>query len=53
VPFLKALHAQHLRGEVPDLRVSPQQYARTRLTYQATNVRDEKMVREAGGEGPE
>lgn len=53
VPFLKALHAQHLRGEVPDLRVSPQQYARTRLTYQATNVRDEKMLREAGGEGPE
>lgn len=53
VPFLKALHAQHLRGEVPDLRVSPQQYARTRLTYQATNVRDEKMVRQAGGEGAE
>lgn len=53
VPFLKALHAQHLRGEVPDLRISPQQYARTRLTYQATNVRDEKMVRQAGGEGAE
>lgn len=39
VPFLKHLHAQHQRGEQPDLGVSPEAYARSRLTYHATKER--------------
>ena len=40
VPFLKHLHAQHMRGETPDLRISPQEYAASRLTYHKTGERD-------------
>jgi bacterioferritin-associated ferredoxin len=47
VPFLKHLHAQHAKGETPDLRVSPEEYARTRLTYHKTQVRDEGVVKRA------
>ncbi len=39
VPFLKHLHAEHEAGREPDLRISPHQYAQSRLTYRATNVR--------------
>lgn len=53
VPFLKHLHAQHAKGEEPDLRVSPEQYTKARLGYHASKVRDEDVVRratdEAGG----
>lgn len=47
VPFLEHLHAQHLRGEEPDLRVSPEQYARARLAYHRSGQRDPKVVDEA------
>lgn len=52
VPFLKHLHAQHARGEKPDLRVSPEQYCKARLDYHATGGRDETTVRQATGGGP-
>ncbi|MCA9310934.1 MAG: (2Fe-2S)-binding protein [Phycisphaerales bacterium] len=39
VPFLCHLHAQHQRGETPDLRISPQAYAESRLTYRETGRR--------------
>ncbi|TVQ63144.1 MAG: (2Fe-2S)-binding protein [Phycisphaerales bacterium] len=39
VPFLKHLHAQHQRGEEPDLKISPQQYADSRVTYRRTGER--------------
>lgn len=41
VPFLKHLHAQHQRGEEPDLRISPEHYAKSRTTYRATGKREE------------
>lgn len=41
VPFLKSLHAQHARGETPDLGISPQAYAESRLTYHETGERPE------------
>ena len=44
VPFLKHLHAQHARGEEPDLRVSPEQYAKSRLEFHQTGERDEGVV---------
>ena len=47
VPFLKHLHAQHVRGETPDLNISPERYADARLDYHKTNERDEEIVREA------
>jgi bacterioferritin-associated ferredoxin len=47
VPFLKHLHALHQQGQEPDLRVSPEEYMRTRLTYHKTKVRDEDIVRRA------
>lgn len=47
VPFLKHLHAQHQRGEIPDLHVSPERYAEARLTYHKTSERDEAVVRDA------
>ena len=39
VPFLKHLHAQHQRGEVPDLKISPQRYADARRGYRDTGER--------------
>lgn len=47
VPFLKHLHAQHREGVEPDLKVSPEEYARTRLTFHVTKKRDEDVVRKA------
>lgn len=47
VPFLTHLHAQHRRGEEPDLKVSPQRYAEARLTYKQTDTRDPEVMREA------
>ncbi|MBX3378560.1 MAG: hypothetical protein KF805_00570 [Phycisphaeraceae bacterium] len=49
VPFLKHLHAQHMRGEMPDLKVSPEQYAQSRLKYHQTDERDAEMLRKASG----
>lgn len=47
VPFLKHLHDQHQKGITPDLKVSPEQYAKSRLTYHKTDIRDEETVRRA------
>jgi bacterioferritin-associated ferredoxin len=52
VPFLKHLHAQHSRGELPDLHISPQRYAQARLGYHASGQRDQGVVGEATGDGP-
>ena len=40
VPFLKHLHAQHTKGETPDLKISPEQYASSRKKFHDTNERD-------------
>ncbi|MEL6328441.1 MAG: (2Fe-2S)-binding protein [Planctomycetota bacterium] len=45
VPFLRRLHAQHERGETPDLSSSPEQYASNRKTFHKTGERP--------AEGPE
>lgn len=47
VPFLKHLHAQHVRGEAPDLRVSPEEYMRARSTYRESGERDSTIVERA------
>jgi len=39
VPFLKHLHAQHVKGETPDLKVSPEQYVKDRASYRETGER--------------
>ncbi|MBX3359138.1 MAG: (2Fe-2S)-binding protein [Phycisphaeraceae bacterium] len=44
VPFLKHLHAQHQRGELPDLNVSPQRYAEARISYHHDGVRDATVL---------
>ncbi len=44
VPFLKHLHAQHQRGDMPDLKISPQRYADARLDYHQTGDRDPGVV---------
>jgi NAD(P)H-nitrite reductase large subunit len=41
VPFLKHLHAQHQRGETPDLAVSPEQYMNARSSYRESGERPE------------
>ena len=51
VPFLKHLHAQHVKGVEPDLRISPERYAGARLGFHETKERDPDAVREATGEG--
>jgi len=53
VPFLKHLHAQHERGETPDLNISPQRYAEARLTYHETDERDADVVERATGSSRE
>lgn len=40
VPFLKHLHRQHERGETPDLKMSPEDYAKRRSAFHGTGVRD-------------
>ncbi len=52
VPFLKHLHAQHAAGKPVDLRISPEAYAKSRLSYHETHERDAGVVREATGEEP-
>jgi bacterioferritin-associated ferredoxin len=54
VPFLTHLHAQHQRGEEPDLKISPQRYAEARLSYHQCGTRDRDIVEEAApGADPE
>lgn len=50
VPFLRHLHAQHQRGETPDLRVSPERYAEARLQYRDSSERDPRVVKDATGD---
>ena len=40
VQFLKHLHAQHVKGEPVDLRISPEEYARSRVSYKKTGERE-------------
>jgi len=47
VPFLKHLHARHAAGEPVDLRVSPEEYAKSRLKFHATHERDEGTLGKA------
>ena len=47
VPFLKYLHTCHIEGREPDLKVSPEEYAKARLSYHRTDVRDEDVVKQA------
>lgn len=47
VPFLKHLHAQHVKGIEPDLRISPEKYATARLGFHDTHERDPEAIREA------
>lgn len=51
IPFLESLHEQVRRGEAdPDLPLSPEQYARKRLSYRRTGKRDAEGEGETGGE---
>jgi bacterioferritin-associated ferredoxin len=47
VPFLKHLHQMHVRGEEPDLGVSPEQYVHARLNFHKTGERDPDVVHRA------
>lgn len=47
VPFLKHLHAQHVKGEIPDLNISPERYATERLKFHDSGERDAEVVKEA------
>lgn len=49
VPFLKHLHAQHVKGITPDLKVSPEQYAKGRVGYRKTGTRPADVVDGATG----
>ena len=40
VPFLEELHAQHKRGDTPDLPVSPSEYAKRRSGFHETGQRE-------------
>lgn len=40
VPFLKHLHKLSVEGIEPDLRISPEQYANSRIRYHKTNERE-------------
>ena len=40
VPFLKKLHEQWMRGEVPNLPVAPEEYVKRRAAYHASGTRD-------------
>lgn len=50
VPFLKHLHAQHQKGETPDLNISPERYAKERLSYHDTGTRNPEVVKEVAPE---
>ena len=47
VPFLKHLHREHAAGRTPDLRVSPEQYAKARTGFRATGTRDAAVLPDA------
>ncbi len=47
VPFLKHLHERHQQGVLVDLRVSPEEYAKSRLKFHATKDRDEGTLDKA------
>lgn len=49
VPFLRHLHAQHLAGIEPDLKVSPEQYTKARLSFHKSGERDPDVVDRATG----
>jgi bacterioferritin-associated ferredoxin len=51
VPFLKHLHAMHVRGDLPDLRISPEQYIKARADYRQTGRRDDEATSETRAEG--
>jgi bacterioferritin-associated ferredoxin len=51
VPFLRHLHAQHQRGETPDLNISPQRYAEARLGYHQSGERDKQVLDASGASG--
>lgn len=44
VPFLKHLHAEHVKGHEPDLRISPQRYAEARSSFHETGEREQSVV---------
>lgn len=47
VPFLTHLHRCHVEGREVDLRVSPEQYAKSRLNFHHTHVRDQGTLDQA------
>jgi bacterioferritin-associated ferredoxin len=47
VPFLKHLHTCHVAGKPVDLRVSPEQYAASRLRFHATQHCDPDTLTQA------
>lgn len=51
VPFLKALHEQHSRGQEPDLRVSPERYVQARSSFHKSGERDSEVVSDAQDSG--
>ena len=51
VPILRKLHAQHRAGEVPDLRVSADQYASGRAHFRATGSREGESAADGVGDG--
>lgn len=53
VPFLTHLHAQHQRGEEPDLKISPQRYEEARGQYRLSGERDQKVVGDAQAGDPD
>ncbi len=40
VPFLKHLHDQHTKGQPVDLRISPEAYANSRLSFKKSGERE-------------
>lgn len=53
VPFLKHLHAEHQAGREPDMKISPEEYAKGRVGYRKSGSRDPHIVEEITGEGGE
>jgi bacterioferritin-associated ferredoxin len=49
VPFLKHLHAEHLKGNTPDLRISPEEYISGRAGYRESGERPGEVVDRATG----
>ena len=50
VPFLKHLHRCHAQGQPIALKVSPQAYANSRLSFHQTQTRDPDLLRRAGAD---